>query len=189
MLSGITPLKGSEAPTPNLCPLPGHPPRARPRHSLQLCAANSRRSRSFSWKLTKVVSLLARIRASEKRFRSGGERVKEVGTPPKKKNKQKTTQKKPQTPPSSSTRGAKDTEHQDLGELLDAEFLRAPRPGLAAAAGLRAANDADSGVRAQPAPQNPPLCPHPTPRTGFSSPSSTSSLVKSRRQSMSVTSP
>lgn len=42
--------------------------------SLQLCEANSRRSRSFSGKLTKVVSLLLRILASEKRFRSGGSR-------------------------------------------------------------------------------------------------------------------
>lgn len=41
-------------------------------HSLQLCEANSRRSRSFSWKLTKVVSLLVRILASEKRFKSRG---------------------------------------------------------------------------------------------------------------------
>lgn len=44
----------------------------RRQHSLQLWEANSRRSRSFSWKLTKVVSLLVRILASEKRFRSWG---------------------------------------------------------------------------------------------------------------------
>lgn len=48
--------------------------------SLQLCEANSRRSRSFSGKLTKVVSLLLRILDSEKRFRSGGSRQGAKGT-------------------------------------------------------------------------------------------------------------
>lgn len=55
------------APTCELGALPPWPQRL-----LQLCEANSLRSRSFSGKLTKVVSLLARILASEKRFRSGG---------------------------------------------------------------------------------------------------------------------
>lgn len=78
--AGLPPPRGLRPPPQTSAPSQG-PLRARPRHSLQLCEANSRRSRSFSWKLTKVVSLLARILASEKRFRSwGGGHVKEVGS-------------------------------------------------------------------------------------------------------------
>ena len=54
----------------------------------------------------------------------------------------------------------KDTEHQDLGELLDAEFLGASRPGFAATARLQAAS---SMVRTHPAPMQLPVPPPHTP--------------------------
>lgn len=89
----------------------------------------------------------------------------------------------------------KDTKHQDLGELLDAEFFCALCPGFAATTrlwggkqykqeGESTAHHPGNTSTEGKGPREPPL-----PHTGFSSPSSTSSLVKSRRQSMSVTSP
>lgn len=117
--------------------------------------ANSLKSRSLSGKFTKVVSLLVRILDSENRFRSGivvGQgQMTQQGQSQAKESKLWMSISLPLGPDNWAsvrsprllasrplpTTELKDTEHQDLWEPLDGEFLYTPLSGSAATACLK----------------------------------------------------